>query len=694
MFFLAIILNLLSSYFLASIFGNLLIIFIAFFALIVLNMEILSLFRAINDINLFIFTIINFIVTFLLFKFKKAQFLKFQIDFNRLKNALLLDKSLIVLSIAFLILLFASLFLALVMPVLEPDSQTYHFLRAYEFMKNSSLSHFETNDIRALIMPINSEILYSWMLVFKKNFYGYGIVSFLAYILSLCSMNSIFEKFKYSYRKRLYAIFLFSSLSAIIIQIPSLQTDLLVGSLLLCAFSLYVNKSLYFSSLSFALAMGVKSTGLMSLLGLYILLILYEILINKDKKLGKIKEFSLFLVLNFFIFSSYNYFLNLIDFNNPLTNHCAYLGHRFWGGFSGYISNLIHFFFQSFDFTGFKWGYYLNNNILEIKSLVFKFLNINPNIGCNVAQDKINIITDEQTVGFGILGFLVFLPMVFVSIFRFFTNKNKRTILAFILSLVFLINILVLARATAYMVFSIRFIVAFVCLASVILAGVYKKKSAIKPIILFFCLFYMILIPFHNKRMPFWAVLSSFREANYNKNQFEENCYRRKVIPTLALASKIYDTIKEKYPDKKKIAFIKTLSSSALYLKKLEYEGYRVDFLNSGKLSDKKIDEYDLIILEDKTQNDNVFNPWEIDKKYKIENSNIIFDSSKNYNCYYTYAYEGKELYLDDALERVCFSYPYLIQKKNLKKDYSEIYKIEELNKQIEIFYFVREVGD
>ena len=172
MFIMAIISNLLSSYFLASIFGNFLIIFISFFALVVLNMEILSLFSAINELNVFIFSIINLIIVSLAFKYKKATFLKFNFDFNRLKNALLLDKSLIILSIAFLTMLLITLFLASVMPVLQPDSQTYHFLRAYEYVHQGSLAHFETNDIRALVMPINSEILYSWMLLFKKNFHG------------------------------------------------------------------------------------------------------------------------------------------------------------------------------------------------------------------------------------------------------------------------------------------------------------------------------------------------------------------------------------------------------------------------------------------------------------------------------------------------------------------------------------------
>ena len=66
---------------------------------------------------------------------------------------------------AFLSLLLVSFFLAVVTSVLEPDSQTYHFLRAYEYIKNGSLNHFETTDIRALIMPINSEIFYSFMLM-------------------------------------------------------------------------------------------------------------------------------------------------------------------------------------------------------------------------------------------------------------------------------------------------------------------------------------------------------------------------------------------------------------------------------------------------------------------------------------------------------------------------------------------------
>ena len=49
MFFIVIFLNLFSSYFLASIAKNLLVIFISFLAFVVLDMEILSLFHGICE---------------------------------------------------------------------------------------------------------------------------------------------------------------------------------------------------------------------------------------------------------------------------------------------------------------------------------------------------------------------------------------------------------------------------------------------------------------------------------------------------------------------------------------------------------------------------------------------------------------------------------------------------------------------
>ena len=693
MFFCAILFNFISSYLIASLCSNFLIIFIAYFALIVLNMEILSLFSAINEINLLIFSFLNLILSFSFFKFKKGKFLKPKFDIKRFINSLLLDKSLIFLSLSFIILIFSTLFLAIVTPAIEPDFQTYHFLRAWEFVKNQNLLHFETNDIRALIMPINSEIIYAWMLVFKKNFYGYGIISYLSYILVIFASWQIFEKFKFSYRKRLFAIFIFSSLCAIIVQIPSMQTNILIGALLLSSFSLFLfnsKKTLYFSSLALSLAIGTKTTAIIALLGFFSLIMGYEILIEKNKKLEKTKLFLIYLIINFFVFSSYNYILNLVQFHNPFSNNAAYQGHKFWGGFRGYIANLINFFIQAFDFTGFKWGLYLNSKILIIKKEIFNLLNMPLDIGTNVNLYEINIGTDEQVAGFGILGFLAFLPMVFISFVKFFFNKNKRTILLFLLAFAFLINILILAYSCAFMIFSIRFIVSFICLSFLVLASLYSKKNILKPIIIFFCIFYMTLIPFFIQRMPFGAILNNLKRNNYDIEKLSIDSFSNKIIPVYELGYTIKNTVKTRYKNQKNIAIIKNLESPAFYALSLDYEGYNVDFLVGALLNQEKLKKYDLIIALDDYQNDNVFNIEDVlNTKYTVdENNNVRFDKTNKLNCYFKFIQLPDNENVDEknAVERVCYTTNYL--SKLYKLDYIEYINPLMGFKKIKLLYF------
>ncbi len=690
MLLIGLILILISSYLLASTFKNFLIFYVATLAQIILNVEILSLFKAINDINILIFAFLNLIFSICLFKIKKVKFLKPNFDFKRFKNSLKLDNSLLLLFISFLVFNLVALFLSLTIVTVEPDCQTYHFYRALKFVENQSLAHFETNDIRALIMPINSEIVYSWLYALKKNFFGYGILSYFSYLFVVFAGFKIAQNFKFSYRKILFAIFLFSSLPAIIIQTSSMQTDIVVGALLIVSFALYLSKSksdLFFSSLSLAIALGTKSTAVMALFAFLILIIGYEILIEKDKKLSKLKLFLPFLILNFLIFSSYNYILNLIHFHNPISNNAAFLGHKFWGGIEGYFSNLLHFIFQSLDFCGFKWGYYLNYKILAFSDFIYNFLNIDPAIGCNVPMEKVNIISDEQIVGFGILGFLAFLPSVFVSMFKFFKNKNKRTVLLFLFALAFVVNILVLAGAMAYMIFSIRFIVAFVSLSFLVLIVLYSKKGFLKPILLFFAMFYMLLLSTHIRRAPFFIITDNLAKNKFDMVKYQSDYFTGEIIYSNNLALNIYEVIQKKYQNAKKVAIVKNLSSVLLHLKFLQNENFKVDFLNPAQISKEKLDKYDLVILEEKLQNENVFNPWEVEIGYKIDENNLEFFNDDELKCYFT---RKRRLFSDDkyqATERVCLTYPYM-KKIDYKQDYVLDFQSKEIN--LNIYYFIK----
>ncbi len=695
MFFLAIVLNLFFSYFLGTIFENIIVFFLSFMASIILNLEILSIFKAINETNILILEAIFFGISLYFYIQKKCPKPKLKLDFKRLFNSFLLDKSLVLLLLGFVFLIAANGFLAFIIPSAEADSQTYHFFRSYMFIKNHSLAHFETNDIRALIMPINSEIIYAWILAFKKNFWGYSTVSYFSYFLVLISGSKIMEKFKISYRKRLFSIFLFSSLAGVIIQMSTLQTDLIVGGLYLSSLALFLeNKksSIFFSSLAFALALGVKTSSLTMFFSLILIFVLIEILFEKNKNLTKTKTFFLFLILNFLLFSSYNYILNYLQFGNFVANTNSFLSHKFWGGIKGYIANLINFSFQMLDFTGFRWGDYLSPYILGFRQDIFNFLNINPMLGTNVPYSRINTIAEEQIAGFGILGFLVFVPMVFKSIYLGIKKKtNKRALFLGLLGLSFVLNMLFLARLMAYMIYSIRFVTSFICFSFIVLTLAYKKKNTIfKTIIIFFAIFYMIFLSSFVRRAPLGSVVSKIKSYNCNLETFEKNFFLGYVYLKSAYIGELYQTITTKYKEKKNIAVIKSKNSIIFYLKKLEYEGYKVDFLNAAFITKEKLKKYDLLILEDLAQDDNVFNPKDEKANYSIKDRKIIFKDNNELNCFFI----GEENSLKGApkasLERYCFSYYYVLKDKDFKQDFSQTIEIKELNQTRTIYYFTK----
>ena len=669
MLFVAGFLNLLSSYFIASIAGNFLALYVAFFAFVVLNIEILSLFNGIYGSNILIFSFLNLIFSFLFFKYKKACFLKPIIDFKKIKNAFFLDKSLIVLGIAFLILITISGILAFVMPPLEPDSQTYHFLRAYMFYKNHNLSHFDTNDVRALIMPVNSEIIYCWILALKHKLYNFALLSYFSYFAVITAIWQILSHFRYSIRKKIFAIFLFSSLASTVVSMSCLQTDIVVGALYICAFSLFLKKNNFLSSLSVALALGVKSTAFV-ILAPYLLIVF---IFNRKEFL----KYILYLIFNFAIFSSYNYILNFIQYHNPISNNAAYLNHGFWGGLKGYFANLINLSFQFFDFTGFAWGYYLNSKLFALKNMVFNVISINPQIGSNVAQEQINITTDEQIIGFGILGFLAFIPCIFRGLF------SKKKVL-FLLSISFILNLLILARLMAYMEYSIRFVLSFVCLAAPLFAFAYKKRGFYKFLLCLFCIFYMAILPYHIRRAPAFRILPYLAQNKFNLDKFVDDCYMGKIVRIWMLTPEIKNIIDTKYKNAKKMGYFKSQVSSALYLK----EKFDMDFLVASKADEYDLSKYDLIIFEGAVQEDDVFREAEIEYKFDKEKNKIVF-LNKGLNCFYTDKRNDLTLNKNTASCRMCFAAYHINKNKNFKLDYNFDFSLPDIP-ETKIYFYIK----
>ena len=503
MLYIASLLTGLIGYIVSSIFNCGILFFVTFFAAIILNIEVLSLFKGITGQNILIITALEFIIA-LIFWLKKGKPLlkvEFKKFIKRLKVACLKDKTFIFLSVSWLFLILISFILASFSPVNEPDAQGYHALRALFWAQNHFISHFEISDIRCHVMPINSELFYTWVYALSKNDTVLGLLQFFAYFLTIFSGYKIMGFYNISFNKRLWSIFIFTSFAGVISQMSSTQTDLTVGSLFVASIYFILNYSknknfhmLFFSSLALSLAFGVKSTGI---IGGVPILIWFIFILRKD-----FFKFFFFLTFNFLVFSSYNYILNFIDYGNFLGSNTAILGHKFWGGYKGFIANFIRYVFQLFDFSGFTAGFYLNPYLLKLQNGIVALIVKDPHIGENVALSFTNIGMTEQYIGFGVLGFTIFLP----SLISGFKNKKLK-----IFSYIFLAQILFLSVSIAYMIYSIRFIVAFMCISIPLLSlSYFKKTNIIKVFIVLFCLFYMGYASMFLSQRPFILIKKEF----------------------------------------------------------------------------------------------------------------------------------------------------------------------------------------
>ncbi|MBR1617508.1 hypothetical protein IJ670_05085, partial [bacterium] len=560
-----------------------------------------------------------------------------------------MDKSLIFLSVCFLVFIFISLFLALIMPPVEPDSQTYHFFRAFMYVKNHTLNHFDTNDIRALVMPINSEIFYSWMYVLKNQIRGFALFSWLSFVFCVLGFWQIFDYFKISYRKRLFAIFLFSSLASVIIQTSCLQTDLVVGGFFIYSLALFLKRKTYFSALSLALALGIKSTACMMCVVYLPFLFLFSHI--QKRNFEENFKFLFYLCLNFLIFSSYNYILNFLDYGNFISNQAAYLEHSFYGGIKGFIFNFLNFVFRFFDFTGTTFGIYLNVLVLNFKAFVFSLLNLGM-YDVHGASLILDTATDEQYAGFGLVGIFAILP----SLYKSFCQKKK--LFFFLLAIMFVLDIVILSCSMQYMTYSMRFIVAFCTLFAPCFIFVYSKKGFYKWLLVIMCAYNLVFIPQFITRAPFHKIIKNLKENNFNLEKYTTDFFEGKITPNHKIGVDIKHILLNRYKDKKNVAYFRGLSNATFNLKLLK--SHNVDFLSAYKIDKYNLQKYDVIILEGEIQEDNVFKTSDIDLNYKIQNNAFEFPKYNKAGCFFVDNFGKYCTKPNECVERNCFSRRYM----------------------------------
>lgn len=654
-FVLSFLMVTISSYLIASVFApkkygiGILYIFTIAFAQMVATVELLSLFSQINALGIFIINLIVFILSIIFFKKsgKPPYIPNFKRTIVKIFHALKKDKILAIMAVGFIFLISFLVFINAIMPINSYDALTYHLNRAAYWLFQGNLNHFLTPDERNLVMPINSEIMYTWVLAFLKNDWGLGFFSFAGYIMSVVSLWGILGLFGFCTRKKLWSVFIISSFASVIAEASSVETDIILAGLTLSAilfylFSLEERKlsPIFFSALAYALAIGTKSPAVMALPGVLILMLIFS-----SKKMGKegikpIITFVCFLILNFILFAGYNYFLNFINYGNFLSSPTSYEYHRFYGGFKAYIANFIRYIFMMFDFSGFRYSEYVGQYILAFKFIILDLLHIPHNLGVILSDgNKINNGLIDVKMGAGILGFLLFLPGVIVSIIMGVVKPNSQKMSALLpFGLLFFINLLVLSGAVGYMVYSVRFLTYFILISSpVLVLTYYKKNPPVKLLVLFFVLSYMLLISRHITSRPFNTIVEIIKKSPSITDARETfRCGVFNGYLGKAAYCHIRDKIRTDLEKGSKIAIFGSEHDRIYPIKMLETQGYTIDTPLMEAVEDVDLSKYDYVLKINEVQFGSVIKKFKNGQiEYHIVGKRFEFPESIDPQCLY-----------------------------------------------------------
>lgn len=636
---------------------------ISAFANIVLTMEVLSLFSFISIPGVFILNIFFLIVSILLWnKFGRPIWkLSFGSFFSKYINCIKQDKSLFILSVGFLISVLTALFMSSFMPIMNFDAESYHALRSLFWINNHNLNHFNIADMRNLVFPINSELVYAWVFLFIRRSAWIMYTSFGGFLLVIFGIYNILSFLKFSMRRKLWVIFMVSSLSSVLAQITTTETDIIIAGLIISSIYLFwysvkekKTVPLFMSALAYALAIGTKSTALIAIpacaIGYGVLSYYYY---------GKycyrvILKFIWYGILNFLLFSSYNYILNFINYGNMFGSKFMLASHGNEYGFRAIVANFIKYIFMFVDFAGFMWNEYLAVHIENLRNSILSLLNMSMyKDGCyTLGGNRTTLI--ESVMGMGILGLILYLPFWIYSLISPIFSRKKSDFFIFAFAILLLLNLFFMSYKLAFMSYSIRFLTCFCVISSPILVYSYSKRMNLyKFFIVLFSIYYLFLVSTHLYTRPFAKIVGYFKEGyTISQIRYLGQCSLLVFLDKLSVSDKanyqnicinetclLKNYIKTKINPKNKIIFFANAADRLFLIMMLDVEGYNIDFGVLEDIENIDMSKYNLAIFDDNKQISSNIKQFEKRKFDIYFSDSTIYDrtNSGNYCVYERY---------------------------------------------------------
>lgn len=229
-------------------------------------------------------------------------------------------------TIGFIILVFLTygvlVWLIVTIPPNNADSMHTHLARVMYWLQQGSLKHINSYSVFAQIYPFDAQLPILWTILLTQTDKFVGFIQFFAGITTATAIYAICRLMNGTVKNSLLIGLLFLTFPLIVFESTSTQFDLVVTAFFTISifffFRFYnTNKviNLLFSGLALGLSIGTKETIFMMFPG-YLFMALW--MFNRNKKVWKkIFLWVTFTIASFLIMGSYPYFNNFIQFKNP-----------------------------------------------------------------------------------------------------------------------------------------------------------------------------------------------------------------------------------------------------------------------------------------------------------------------------------------------------------------------------------------
>ncbi|MCL6087384.1 MAG: glycosyltransferase family 39 protein [Actinobacteria bacterium] len=310
------------------------------------------------------------------------------------------------------------------------DSLTYHLARVGFWIQNGTINHYPTWAEIQNLNPVNAEIGLLWIILFTGSDNITFISQWIALIVILIAVYKLLRLINLSKIVSLISALLFINFDIVILEAISTQNDLILAvfvilSVIFLLKSLQNDKPEYryliITGLTLGFMISLKGSSYIFIPGIAILIFL----INKNNKIKfiKIGYLLLFSISGVFIFASYHFIQNYIDYGNIFSSK-DYAGalsisnpdlKTFISNISRHFSSFYQYYSIDHDTVG-NLIMKMNNNLHSKIGLAMDSSRTTyPGALFDYSPVKLNY--DESY--FGPLFFFLVLPSFFYSVFLF-----------------------------------------------------------------------------------------------------------------------------------------------------------------------------------------------------------------------------------------------------------------------------------